>query len=489
MYIINKVGEAMFKKIIILILCLCIVILCSACNFNKIDNTSVFESYIEYIDTESESVQSVASEPHSSSVASKTQNNSSKKSSTVTTVNENKVTVKEQYNTDEELKQPSVQKIDEIKHSYGGHNTVNADEYFQLQSLDGNKRNLYLLIGESVKKSQNIINIGKLNLSQQEVIEVYSRFLADNPQYFYISKSYLIIYNSFGNKIRAIVILYTDGEATDDFDNNMNMTSVADRNIINQKITEVNNSIDTIISTIPDDISDALKEKLLYDYVVNLVEYDYSVIDSNEDITNTNTHAFDIYGALIKGLSVCEGYTKLFQLLCYNVGINSTQVFGEADGALHVWNAIKIDDEWYHSDLTWADDEDSIDYKYFNITTEQVSKTHKITIEYLDIPQCDSIANSFKNLFAIYIENTNAAPADYKTAIENINLLGGKEIYLYVNNYQKDFKGNINLNKYIFYIRKYFSKGTEIENYLSSLGLELATTMYANKEYIVIEFK
>ena len=45
----------------------------------------------------------------------------------------------------------------------------------------------------------------------------------------------------------------------------------------------------------------------------------------------------------------------------------------------HVWNAVKIDDKWYHIDLTWDDPvvlngSDTILYDYFLITSDELLK-------------------------------------------------------------------------------------------------------------------
>ncbi len=479
----------MFKRVSMILLSLCIIISCTACKSFSINNSSTYESIFEYTETQSEAIQStVTSNTIPSSTPSKTESTVSKPPSTVSKANQNKPTVKEKVNTDIEIEQTQVGKIAEINHTFGNHKKINEEDYYQLQSLDGNKKSLYLKFAEAVKNTHNIVNILKLDLKQDDVIEVYTKFLADHPQYFFISKNYLVIFNSKGDRIRAVVMLYTDGETTDDFDDEMNITTVASRSLINQKIYELQSATEQIINSIPDDISDAFKEKMLHDYVVNLVKYDYSAVDYNEYWTILNIHAYDIYGALIKKLAVCEGYTKLFQFLCYNVGINCTQVFGEAENSLHVWNIVQIENEWYHTDLTWADADGYICYSFYNLTTEQISKDHKITNDDLVMPECTSTQNSFMNLFVIYVEDTRLSPKDYKTPIDNIRLTNGKELYIYVKNY-RSYNGKVLINKYTSYIHEHFSTGTEIARYLRTIGLRLSNQFYANNEYITLKLK
>ena len=45
----------------------------------------------------------------------------------------------------------------------------------------------------------------------------------------------------------------------------------------------------------------------------------------------------------------------------------------------HIWNLVKLDNEWYHLDLTWDDPvtstgEDVLEYDYFLITTDELEK-------------------------------------------------------------------------------------------------------------------
>lgn len=462
-----------------------------ACKSNIEKNTEITESEISesVVNNNNTSISGSSSENENSSSKnpSNNKNNNSSKPKDNSSATQ-KPLVEDKINTDDEIKQPEAPKIEEIKHSYGNHKFVSESEYYQFNTLAGNKKSLYLEINKAVKNSQNVVNISNLNLKKEAVVEVYTKFLADYPQYFFISKSYFIINNSKGTKVRALVILYTDGDVTDDFDDYMNFTTIADRNKINQKITEVNTSVSEIVSRIPDDITDAQKEKIIYDYVINLIDYDYD-FSGDDEAPILNTHVYDIYGALIKKRSVCEGYAELFQYLCYNVGINSSQVFGYSEGDTHAWNVVKIEDEWYHVDLTWADEVDYVSYTYYNLTTDQILETHTIRDYELSIPECNSTKNSFMNLFVIYVENTNSAPNDYKTAIDNLKAINNKEIYIYVENYYKDRFGNVNTDRYVRYIQKYFSKGTEISNYLASLGIELNSNIYANNEYIAMGLK
>lgn len=93
-----------------------------------------------------------------------------------------------------------------------------------------------------------------------------------------------------------------------------------------------------------------------------------------------------VYGSLVNGRAACEGYSRAAKLLFDEVGIESALVSGiskNEDGTEgpHMWNAVKINGDFYYLDCTWDDpvSEDGRDtkiYTYFNVTTKDLSKTH-----------------------------------------------------------------------------------------------------------------
>ncbi len=90
-------------------------------------------------------------------------------------------------------------------------------------------------------------------------------------------------------------------------------------------------------------------------------------------------------GVFFDNIAVCSGYSLASKLLFDLCSIKSFTVSGNAlqngkkEG--HMWLVVNIDGQWYHFDPTWNDleseDESYIyGYRYFNLTTEEISKTH-----------------------------------------------------------------------------------------------------------------
>ncbi len=136
-----------------------------------------------------------------------------------------------------------------------------------------------------------------------------------------------------------------------------------------------------------DEYCDYDKELWIHDYIAGTTVYD-----------EQSANRYTAYGALVDGKAVCEGYARAFQLMLRELGIESCTVTGSSDGKTvdHMWNAVKLEGQWYQVDLTWddfGDSEPDISYSYFNITQEQMSKDHKLigAGDFVDIPECTAV--------------------------------------------------------------------------------------------------
>lgn len=63
------------------------------------------------------------------------------------------------------------------------------------------------------------------------------------------------------------------------------------------------------------------------------------------------------YDSLIHGSTVCYGYSMLFMDVMNRLGIPCQIIvtYDTGEGAGHAWNALQLDGQWYHVDITWAD--------------------------------------------------------------------------------------------------------------------------------------
>ena len=103
-----------------------------------------------------------------------------------------------------------------------------------------------------------------------------------------------------------------------------------------------------------------------------------------------NNTAFDMYGALVDKVAVCDGISEAFRLLCWMENIPCLKVTGIAQNSSgnsenHAWNKVYIDNEWYAVDVTWGR---STDVEHtFDVVTHQ----------YCMVPDAKLYINHFEN--------------------------------------------------------------------------------------------
>ncbi len=303
------------------------------------------------------------------------------------------------------------------------HTPLAEEEYYQYNSLNDQEKEIYNKIVDSIKETQNVINVEKYNITAEEGHLILKKALADHPEFFYVSKYVSTTYKNGADTISSILLYYTDGITVDQFGDNYQLAVAADRTNISNQINEFNEKTQQILKLIPLNTTQLAKEKFIHDYLVKNITYDVKASQpTNTAFGQVISHDWDVYGALIEGSSVCEGYSKAFAYLCHCVGINATTVSGYSEGMGHMWNAVQIDNEWYFIDATWDDGDFSPDepqlkiYSYFNGTTSEFNKTHTIDTE-LKYPICTATQSAFQNTYAINISDGSLS-SNYKIAID-----------------------------------------------------------------------
>lgn len=165
--------------------------------------------------------------------------------------------------------------------------------------------------------------------------------------------------------------------------------------------------------------SDYDKAKTLHDRLIDTVAYMSTSNDQNA------------YGALVEGKAVCNGYARAYQHLMLKAGIPAWYVSGTSINPStstpigHAWNLVKLDGQWYYTDVTWDDQGAKTFYAYFNITTQQLLEGHAIGAQYAHlVPNATATAANFYikegRVFASYDQAKLAAllkKDNYKTQI------------------------------------------------------------------------
>lgn len=145
-----------------------------------------------------------------------------------------------------------------------------------------------------------------------------------------------------------------------------------------EEINYLDNEVDKLIKELLEESKledkeneDYDKIKIIHDYIINTTKYD---IDNNQEIKSYNA-----YGTLKNHLATCNGYTDLMAIFLSKLGYENFKIATTNETTGHVWNVVKINDEWLHLDLTWddpvsSDGKDYLYHKYFLINTEGLIK-------------------------------------------------------------------------------------------------------------------
>lgn len=138
-----------------------------------------------------------------------------------------------------------------------------------------------------------------------------------------------------------------------------------DIKLIEAKVEEIEKEIWSSSMSNEDKIKEA------HNYIINNSKYDKDRSDNNIVKYKSDT----AYGSLLEGYSLCGGYTDAMELFLEDMGIKSYKISSEN----HVWNAVNLNNAWYHLDLTWddpitTDGSDILEYNFFLITTSELSE-------------------------------------------------------------------------------------------------------------------
>lgn len=143
------------------------------------------------------------------------------------------------------------------------------------------------------------------------------------------------------------------------------------------EINALNKIVDTIYTElINENMSDKEKILKIHDYIIVNTSYDHERADS---IINENKNYVPLYqsnkaiGPLLQNMGICGGYSDAMALFLNKMNIPNLRVANE----IHIWNLVKLDNKWYHLDLTWDDptnqtEKDLIIHSYFLIDTEKL---------------------------------------------------------------------------------------------------------------------
>ena len=320
--------------------------------------------------------------------------------------------------------------------------------YNSLQTDD--QRKFYDLVLESTnsvaeEKDENdiypcsIVNMENTVLTQAEIRLVITAVKEDNPMLFWLTDKF-----GFSN---------TEGYTA------IQLYSYEPPEKIKTMQNKLNKEVNKFINSVEYGLDDFSLELLAHDYIIDRCKYDDDVKDSNDDYL-----AFTPYGAIVNGNAVCEGYAKAFSYLLSQLGIESKGIVGKGSQELHMWNAVKIEDNWYYTDISWDDGKEYSRYDYFNITESQLKKDHTISKVYskcssdevngtngvkainfnFSVPECDSTEENYYVKKTVHFTDLYSYQNDEMTnALYNAANNKEKYFHIYIDPVYLEYNGAV----------------------------------------------
>lgn len=273
-------------------------------------------------------------------------------------------------------------------------------------------------------------------LSESELHLVISAYSFDHPEVFWIDNSFSYYSNSKETYLR--------------------LSSYMSAQEASEAAKAMYAELREIFSGLPGNLSEFDRELFVHDKLVERCVY------ADESVRAEEPHnIYTSYGAVVDSLAVCEGYSRATQLLLSLVGIESYYVYGRGNNELHMWNSVRLSDNWYYLDVTWDDKgEKGSSYDYFNITTQQALADRSISPLYGELTDDEIIGSKGEAVnFNLFVPQCNSESMSYYaqncvivTGFDTENLEGiaqamavaaqeGQEaVYLYIDPYYLDFE-------------------------------------------------
>lgn len=166
-----------------------------------------------------------------------------------------------------------------------------------------------------------------------------------------------------------------------------------DQQTYNELTPKMRTKLNRFIDTLDMSASEIELEKQIVDYINS-----HYIYDNRRNDVPAHAITRTLQGAYAHNELVCSSYAKMAMYLLNSVGIPTQYVTGhiKSNGGAHAWNIVKLNQEFYHLDLTWSDVSycNKNYYNYVNETDAYMALTHEWNRDIY--PKCQN--ETYKNL-------------------------------------------------------------------------------------------
>lgn len=262
---------------------------------------------------------------------------------------------------------------------------------YYYNSLEKDEKIAYELIMAEIGNFPKKIRIPVID--DEGLSDVFDALHYDNADFFFLGENCNIETTSFGTCyfVPKYVMSYTRYESA------------------MEELGKIKQEVLAATANLSDDFD---KELYIHDLIVENCSY-------VEEIGGEYSSS---YGCLVNGKASCEGYAKAMKYLLDAVDIENYMIYGvtetdSEDDDGHAWNVAKINSDYYHVDATWDDPVDAESgnkYSYFNLTDEEISKTHTADKRFEKV--CKETAENYYVKNGIVFDEYNAETVNSLTS-------------------------------------------------------------------------
>lgn len=254
-------------------------------------------------------------------------------------------------------------------------------------SLDKSGQNIYNLILTAMKNCDETAEIPNIDRSGKLYNRILELIRFENPAMFHVA----------GREISRVSI------TAQSFDIKFSYRYSAEE--VNTMLRETEKAADRIMVQITADMDEYDIVKLFHDSLITGCRND-------ED----GLYCDSVYGALVDGKALCEGYAKAFSYLCGRAGIENVVVTGNTTTD-HMWNMVKLDGNWYHVDVTWDHPSeiitdaypDAVLYNYFLVSDAEIAENRTIDSDCFEPPRATSSVMNYFYHEGMYADSYDSA--------------------------------------------------------------------------------
>jgi len=277
-------------------------------------------------------------------------------------------------------------------------------KYYAYDHLNDEDKVLYTEIFTILSNCASDTKVSSVDPDRIE--RAFNYIMLDHPELFYIT-GYSFTKYMRGQNIEKITL---------------SGTYTMNRNQIETAKSEIDAYVNACIAGYDGSSDEYEKVRYVYEYLIRNTEYDLTAPNNQNILSVVENHK-----------TVCQGYAKATQYILNKMGVFCILCEGIVKGTeSHVWNIVRIGDNYYHVDATWGDasymisdntegfEAPEINYDYLCVTDDIIKETHVIK-DNIELPLCNSMEDNYYVKEGLYLTelDTGIISAAFERAREN----------------------------------------------------------------------